>query len=1425
MAPSQGMAPHALVPKKGKLTFPLPLPKSLRCGVRGCIGLSGSGPWSGPDRHKKALSHANNHHQTRGGTLLLECHLCICGREFGSLTTGGRHLRSRVDPCKGSCEDAGESNSTVASELGSISGTARRSLSLDLAVPKFDGKVLVLGYPGQPSRCPLWEEGCPFITRTSGCVVGNSMERHLEMEHGTMKKEDKPIRRWECPKCGLIDTGHVLKNHANKCPKARVSLLGGDSQSRAVLAPATPTQQSNNTFGLGGQVATIPETQLNCTPHTLPSPILPSQGTMVPATPTQESNDTFGLGGQITTMVPETQPTLYAPATPTQHSTVITERGGQGPRVIPETQFYQTEDSRQPSPQVPQLSGDTPNLSLASREEGVGMMVQISTPTAFLAPSLQNEIFPEYDSDSPDSPRPACSTPEVSVRPLAVRQGRLSALPPVHTESRAKEPVVASSPHAPDDEENQTSPAPTLDDDEESSCAGEFFRLWARIFEECQSAEHFNQILTNCTADWVLRSTNPREEEEGIPQMVRAGRGPDHRSPRARTQSRQQQRVRRERKFNANEASRIQKMFKIYPRRAVRRVLGETSSPYTGDAEAAASYLRHTYEQPEPLPEHLAASRKLYDECSWSTPSVDQLSFLDHPPSKVEIANRLRRAVNTAPGQDRLEYRHLRKLDPEGLLLERIYGAVWRFGIPDSWRTSRTVPFHKKGDTSDYSNFRPISLLPTIYKIFSSILSQRLTTIASELGWLSPEQKGFLPGVHGIAEHSGLLQTVVEVARAGRRQLSIGFLDLCNAFGSLPHAVLGELFASLPIPSDLRRLLLDIYSNNIMEFAVGAESVVIRPSTGVRQGDALSTTIFNLAAEPLLRAAKTRDFDGFTVFGQEVRVTAYADDLAVVSTSPSALQGVLGRLCQTAKALGLEFNPGKCAALLIKNAKAMAIEDLTISGGRIRCLSGDEQVEYLGVPLGAKLRFRPPSHLVGHLDKVATSLLSPCQKLEVLRCHLLPSLSHHLATGRVQKDELQHLDTECRKFMAHIADLPNHAIEEFFYSDRRVGGMGMFKLTDDADIWTLGRAAQLLTSKDLTVRSIFSEQMRNTIRIGLGAEPSYVLSSDTISAFLSGSSEEGMYRVRFSQRSFANLWTLARAAARRLVARVDVSGDEITRLVADDISVLPVKAIRGLRTVVRQRHTRKFLAASHQGKVANGLALDISSKDVARTLSCRTELGHEDWKLLHRARLDILPLRGYPWYANGDRSCRRCCQGSEDAFHVLNNCREGLVLATSRHDAVLGLLHQLLTRKGLTASINRAVPGQSLRPDVELQFAGARLMLDVVVSYDTPSNMEAAFRRKVDKYMTLGNILPLVVGSLGSWYPRNDEIRSLLNISGRSWCAFKRKARIAAIQGSMLMIRNHMAFAPADDRGPRQEDPVSEAGSILAFTTNLYSSH
>ncbi|KKZ05272.1 hypothetical protein YC68_24090, partial [Vibrio parahaemolyticus] len=251
----------------------------------------------------------------------------------------------------------------------------------------------------------------------------------------------------------------------------------------------------------------------------------------------------------------------------------------------------------------------------------------------------------------------------------------------------------------------------------------------------------------------------------------------------------------------------------------------------------------------------------------------------------------------------------------------------------------------------------------------------------------------------------------------------------------------------------------------------------------------------------------------------------------------------------------------------------------------------------LGTPIGGKLRFRPPTDLIPNLDKIAASHLAPWQKLEIFRSHLLPSLSHHLASGRVLKDCLTQLDTECRKFLGLICNLPNHATVPFFYADRRVGGLGTCRLTDDADIWTIARAAQLLTCRDPTVRNICREQLHDTIRRGFRNEHPGVL---PVGEYLSGSVDGGLYRLRYAEAG-SNLWTLARQAAKRLGVRIDVSGDENLRIVADDVSVSPVKAVRGLRKVARQRYTRDLISdKSHQGVVANGLSLEDKSKDMAR---------------------------------------------------------------------------------------------------------------------------------------------------------------------------------------------------------------------------------
>jgi hypothetical protein len=47
--------------------------------------------------------------------------------------------------------------------------------------------------------------------------------------------------------------------------------------------------------------------------------------------------------------------------------------------------------------------------------------------------------------------------------------------------------------------------------------------------------------------------------------------------------------------------------------------------------------------------------------------------------------------------------------------------------LPDQWKESLIVPVHKKGDKTDCSNYRGLSLLSTSNKILSNILLSRLS--------------------------------------------------------------------------------------------------------------------------------------------------------------------------------------------------------------------------------------------------------------------------------------------------------------------------------------------------------------------------------------------------------------------------------------------------------------------------------------------------------------------------------------------------------------------------------------------------------------------------------------------------------------------------------------------------------------------------
>ena len=532
-------------------------------------------------------------------------------------------------------------------------------------------------------------------------------------------------------------------------------------------------------------------------------------------------------------------------------------------------------------------------------------------------------------------------------------------------------------------------------------------------------------------------------------------------------QRHQQRRARRHRHHRPEDALAIQRLYGRYPRKALRKMLGEESPSYSGGRDRLERYIAETYHDRAVSRGQIAEARRLYNDCEWEPPTEEEAEMLQSPPSADEVLRRLRRTINTSPGMDRVEWRHLKVINRTGSLLQTVLSAVHVLGIPSSWKRSKTIMIHKKGETNDPSNFRPISLLSTLYKLYSGILASRLTRIATSHGWLSAEQKGFLPGIHGIQEHTFLLQTAIDEAKKNYGDLSIAWLDLTNAFGAIPHPVLSQLFQSLPIPELLRRHLADIYTDNHWDFVCEEISVEAQPVTEVRQGDGLSPVIFNLASEPLVRAAA--EGQGIQVFGRTIRNTTYADDTAVLARTPADLQTTLDRMDHTATSIGLTFNPVKCSSLTFQGGTVIPAPELRIQGGAIKILGEEDTETYLGIPTGAKLLYRPGTELPTKMNLLQESLLAPWQKLEALRSQLIPSLSHHLASGRVKKDLLRKIDDRARSLMRNIARVPAVTSRALFHANRRVGGLAITPLVEDADIWTVARASQLLSSDDEVV--------------------------------------------------------------------------------------------------------------------------------------------------------------------------------------------------------------------------------------------------------------------------------------------------------------------------------------------------------------------
>lgn len=187
---------------------------------------------------------------------------------------------------------------------------------------------------------------------------------------------------------------------------------------------------------------------------------------------------------------------------------------------------------------------------------------------------------------------------------------------------------------------------------------------------------------------------------------------------------------------NPLEARRIQTLYRQSKKRAARQTLKENNVVYTGSKDQANQYFSDSFSTKYVDIDEVTNS--LHDH----VPSVDQDANIMAPFNTKEIRRKLMCMSNSAPGPDKVEYRHLKLVDPNCTVLSQIFNrCLLEKKIPNGWKQSATILIYKKGDSSDPSNFRPIALMSCFYKLFTSLFSTRVSQFAVDNDLMSTHQK------------------------------------------------------------------------------------------------------------------------------------------------------------------------------------------------------------------------------------------------------------------------------------------------------------------------------------------------------------------------------------------------------------------------------------------------------------------------------------------------------------------------------------------------------------------------------------------------------------------------------------------------------------------------------------------------------------
>ena len=775
----------------------------------------------------------------------------------------------------------------------------------------------------------------------------------------------------------------------------------------------------------------------------------------------------------------------------------------------------------------------------------------------------------------------------------------------------------------------------------------------------------------------------------------------------------------------------------------------------TFDADTAHNFFQEVY----------SSEPREFQQPQWLPTTLPPVHPFDESPvSMMELEQVIKRVrVRSSPSPlDQVTYKVIRRCPSLWPALLHLYNMCWeQHRVPLIWKQGVIclIPKSAAKEASHIpSNFRPIALTSCVGKLFSTILKTRWLHYMVSNNFLDTSvQKAFLPGVPGCLEHYKKLSAIIRDAHKKHRSLSVCWLDLANAYGSVHHQLISFCLQHYHAPQSFIDSVMDIYSGLSASFQSSKWSTAPVPlRVGVYQGDPLSPIIFNTVMSTLVDSLKKLNHCGYTLSGSSIStsVLLYADDVCLVSDGPASGQHLLSQVERWLHWSGMTAKIPKCFSLAIRASSAKRFDPNLKLAGQVIPSTGSKSIKFLGGPISIPAnKVQHQQHLEVKLKKlmerVDDTAVSGKQKLLLYKAGVCPRLSWDLAVMDLPTSWISTvLEAHATRFLKKWSGLARPADTARLYLPKKEGGLALPPLTLLYKRLKVSQGALLLTSRDRVTQHLVSRSLREEeSRVRIQFKP-MLLCRDVMCKDPSASRQ-----------------TLA-TRAKRMVSFEDAERRR------EHTESLPVQGL------VMRVHT---------------YACDIWAS-VAMTLK------PEELKFVLNAVTDTLPHNANleKWRKGKVESGCKLCGEKQTLLHILNHCEVALQLRryNKRHDEVLSIIseltashlpacHHLTTDlSGVEYQFPIHIVPTNLRPDLVIWSDAQKSLNLIELTICFESGFLNAATRKLNRYAELASaaqavgyktsVVPIQIGSLGVLEESGlDSFRKCLTpISTRKWEAF-----------------------------------------------------